>query len=121
MYNINSFQTLICDKNIGMVEQVQVIPTYGILILRAQRHRGDGGKLIVMRLNDLEEFMTSLISWDQKVDSLLNEDAADVVTNTSPAESMVAKNNRLNCEFNQKRPSWEPRTKSDIRHDVIGT
>ncbi len=107
------FQTLVCDKNIGIVEQVHVIQTYGIMILRSQRHRGDGGKLIVMRLNDLEEFMTSLIAWDQKVDSLLNE-------GTSLDETMVTKNNRINSEFNQKRPSWDPKTKQDVRQDIIG-
>ena len=57
----DSFQTLIFDKSVGIVVQLHVIETYGIMVMRALRHRGDGGKLIVMRLNTLEEYMTKLI------------------------------------------------------------
>ena len=45
------------------------------MVMRALRHRGDGGKLIVMRLNGLEEYMTDLITWQQKVDDLLHNGA----------------------------------------------
>ena len=57
------------DMDRGLVE------TYGIMVMRALRHRGDGGKLIVMRLNGLEEYMTDLITWQQKVDDLLHNGA----------------------------------------------
>ena len=77
--------------------------------MRALRHRGDGGKLIVLRLNGLEEYMTDLITWQQKVDDLL----------LHPAES---KDNKIQGSQDQisKRPHWEPRTKADLRSDVIG-
>ena len=52
-----------------------LVETYGIMVMRALRHRGDGGKLIVMRLNGLEEYMTDLIAWQQKVDDLLHNGA----------------------------------------------
>ena len=52
-----------------------LVETYGIMVMRALRHRGDGGKLIVMRLNGLEEYMTDLITWQQKVDDLLHNGA----------------------------------------------
>ena len=71
------------------------------MVMRALRHRGDGGKLIVMRLNGLEEYMTDLITWQQKVDNLLHNSGQD---QTGISE----------------RPHWEPRTKADLRSDVIG-
>ena len=75
--------------------------------MRALRHRGDGGKLIVLRLNGLEEYMTDLITWQQKVDDLL----------LHPAES---KDKIQGQDQISKRPHWEPRTKADLRSDVIG-
>ncbi len=86
----------------GIVVQLHVIETYGIIVMRALRHRGDGGKLIVMRLNALEEYMTDLITWQQKVDSLLHDNKEKLPQDIS------------------KRPHWEPRTKADLRTDVIG-
>ena len=71
------------------------------MVMRALRHRGDGGKLIVMRLNGLEEYMTDLITWQQQVDNLLHNSGQD---QTGISE----------------RPRWEPRTKADLRSDVIG-
>ena len=67
----NTFQTLIFDKSVGLVVQLHIIETYGIMIMRALRHRGDGGKLIILRLNALEEYMNDLITWQQRVDKLL--------------------------------------------------
>ena len=94
----------------GIVVQLHVIETYGIMVMRALRHRGDGGKLIVMRLNDLEEYMTDLISWDHKVDNLLNEERgkAKLEHASQGQNSMI------------QRPHWEPRTKADVRPHVIG-
>jgi hypothetical protein len=66
-------QTLIFDKSVGIVVQLHVIEIYGIMVMRALRHRGDGGKLIVMRLNVLEEYMTDLIAWHHQVDNILHE------------------------------------------------
>ena len=86
----------------GIVVQLHVIETYGIMVMRALRHRGDGGKLIVMRLNTLEEYMTKLITWQQRVDSLLHDGKSQKLHDTS------------------QRPHWDPRTKADVRSDVIG-
>ena len=102
MLFIFCFQTLIFDKSVGMVVQLHVIETYGIMILRALRHRGDGGKLIILRLNALEEYMTDLITWQQRVDKLLQDDKSTAKT------------------YQLQRPHWEPRTKADVRTDVIG-
>ena len=91
------------DKTVGIVVQLHVIETYGIMVMRALRHRGDGGKLIVMRLNALEEYMTDLITWQHKVDNLLHENKDKLPTTEV-----------------SKRPHWEPKTKADLRPDVIG-
>lgn len=104
-----SVQTLIFDKSVGIVVQLHVIETYGIMVMRALRHRGDGGKLIVMRLNALEEYMTDLITWQQKVDSLLHSNTSDKGRQQSTQDAV------------SKRPHWEPKTKADLRPDVIGT
>jgi hypothetical protein len=38
-----------------------------------ERHRaGEGGKLIVFRLSDLEEFLADLLEWHHHVDTLLH-------------------------------------------------
>ena len=74
-------------------------------IILALRHRGDGGKLIVMRLIDLEEYVTDLITWQQRVDNLLHE-PKDQLDSLQGQET--------------QRPHWEPRTKADIRPHVIG-
>lgn len=50
--------------------------------------------------------MTDLITWQQKVDSLLHSNTSDKGRNTQDAVS--------------KRPHWEPKTKVDLRPDVIG-
>ena len=89
----------------GIVVQLHVIETYGIMVMRALRHRGDGGKLIVMRLIDLEEYVTDLIAWQQRVDNLLHE-PKDQLDSLQGQET--------------QRPHWEPRTKADIRPHVIG-
>ena len=93
----------------GIVVQLHVIETYGIMVMRALRHRGDGGKLIVMRLNDLEEYMTDLISWGQKVDNLLNEERTKLELTAAQGQTFMI-----------QRPHWEPRTKADLRPHVIG-
>ena len=97
------FQTLIFDKSVGLIVQLHIIETYGIMIMRALRHRGDGGKLIILRLNALEEYMTDLITWQQRVDKLLSSDNRNTAKTCQP-----------------QRPHWEPRTKADVRADVIG-
>ena len=101
----NTFQTLIFDKSVGLVVQLHIIETYGIMIMRALRHRGDGGKLIILRLNALEEYMNDLITWQQRVDKLL----ASIDNKNTAAKT---------CQ--PQRPHWEPRTKADVRADVIG-
>ena len=87
----------------GLIVQLHIIETYGIMIMRALRHRGDGGKLIILRLNALEEYMTDLITWQQRVDKLLSSDNRNTAKTCQP-----------------QRPHWEPRTKADVRADVIG-
>ena len=89
----------------GLVVQLHIIETYGIMIMRALRHRGDGGKLIILRLNALEEYMNDLITWQQRVDKLL----ASIDNRNTAAKT---------CQ--PQRPHWEPRTKADVRADVIG-
>ena len=89
----------------GLVVQLHIIETYGIMIMRALRHRGDGGKLIILRLNALEEYMNDLITWQQRVDKLL----ASIDNKNTAAKT---------CQ--PQRPHWEPRTKADVRADVIG-
>ena len=81
--------------------------------MRALRHRGDGGKLIVMRLNDLEEYVTDLITWQQRVDSLLHEPPKDQLQDCSS-------NIQGQESSSTQRPHWEPKTKADIRPHVIG-
>ena len=81
--------------------------------MRALRHRGDGGKIIVMRLNDLEEYVTDLITWQQRVDSLLHEPPKDQLQDSSSS-------NIQGQESSSQRPHWEPKTKADIRPHVIG-
>jgi len=102
--------TLIFDKSVGIVVQLHVIETYGIMVMRALRHRGDGGKLIVMRLNGLEEYMTDLIAWQQKVDDLLHNESKDKIQPHTQGQDQTGIS---------KRPHWEPRTKVDLRSDVI--
>ena len=109
------FQTLIFDKSVGIVVQLHVIETYGIMIMRALRHRGDGGKLIVMRLNDLEEYVTDLITWQQRVDSLLHEPPKDQLQDSSSSNIQGQESSS-----SSQRPHWEPKTKADIRPHVIG-
>ena len=77
---------------------------------------GDGGKLIVMRLNVLEEYMTDLITWQQKVDDLLLHPDAE----QSSKNDKIQPTTTSNQDCISKRPHWEPRTKNDLRSDVIG-
>lgn len=114
--------TLILDKSVGIVVQLNIIEAYGIMVMRALRHRGDGGKLIVMRLCDLEEYLHDLISWHQRVDSLLH-DTKDTRQNihenlVEPRCSSLDSNSHEKQHWEQ-RPHWEPRTKTDMRPDVI--
>ena len=84
--------------------------------MRALRHRGDGGKLIVMRLNDLEEYVTDLITWQQRVDSLLHEPKDQLQLQDSSSSAGIQGQDLSSSQ----RPHWEPKTKADIRPHVIG-
>ena len=84
--------------------------------MRALRHRGDGGKIIVMRLNDLEEYVTDLITWQQRVDSLLHEPPKDQLQDSSSSNIQ----GQESSSSSSQRPHWEPKTKADIRPHVIG-
>lgn len=64
---------MVFDKTVSPVVQLSVIESYDIMIARVERHRsGEGGKLIVFRLSDLEEFLADLLEWHHHVDQLLH-------------------------------------------------
>ena len=66
-------QVMVFDKTVSPVVQLSVIEPYDIMIARVERHRaGEGGKLIVFRLSDLEEFLADLLEWHHHVDQLLH-------------------------------------------------
>ena len=53
--------------------QLSVIEPYDMLIARVEKHKGgEGGKLVVFRLSDLEEFLADLLEWHHHVDNLLH-------------------------------------------------
>ena len=70
-----------------------------------------------MRLNVLEEYMTDLITWQQKVDDLLLHPDAEQSSKNEKIQPVAT--SHPDCI--SKRPHWEPRTKNDLRSDVIGT
>ena len=66
-------QVMVFDKTVSPVVQLSVIEPYDMMIARVERHRaGEGGKLIVFRLSDLEEFLADLLEWHHHVDTLLH-------------------------------------------------
>ncbi len=69
----NIFQVMVFDKSVSPVIQLNVIEPYDMMIARVERHRGgEGGKLIVFKLSDLEEFLADLLEWHHHVDNLLH-------------------------------------------------
>merc|ERR1712156_1091070 len=68
-----------------------------------------------MRLNVLEEYMTDLITWQQKVDDLLLHPDAEQSSKNEKIQPVAT--SHPDCI--SKRPHWEPRTKNDLRSDVI--
>jgi hypothetical protein len=70
----------------GIAVQLSIIEAYGILIFRCEKEvssiynssaatsSGNGGKIYVFRLSELEEYLLELMEWHHNVDSLLHND-----------------------------------------------
>ena len=53
----NLFQVLLFDRTVGTAVQLDVIEPYGIMVFRTSHADAGGGRVLVVRLADLDEFL----------------------------------------------------------------